>query len=219
MTYLDSDVIPRNIHQSLMVNNHFAVGVGPSGNVVGLIDKHEDQGKRLECAFAFHYPDIITKPNLALLRSHHDLMEDSNLVTGHILPWDDEGAAKPIAGCTVSGGVVHIYRIDDALFNVLLRLQEILLSFEPTKPLLGSPHNFTDWYCQLSGKEKSTIHGDLVESFLRLTEAEQRSAIYDTEGNLKQELKYSLNACFGKDGVHDARDILLQILLSFARYR
>jgi hypothetical protein len=200
---LDSDAIPRSIHQSLMVNSRFAVSVGPSGGIVGLFDNPDTHTRRLDCMFAFHYPDIITKPRLALLRSRYDLLAEQDVDHPS---WDD--TMKPIVGCTVSGGVVSIYRIDEPLYRLLSVLQERLLDYEYTKPLLGSPQNFK-WYCGLSGAEKATIHGDVVESFLRLSIHEQQDVVQHTE------LNEAVQRCFG---VQDVVGVLNRVLSSFEKY-
>lgn len=221
--FVYSDAIPRSLHQSLMVNSRFGVGVGPLGSVVGLLDDIEDEKNQLKTMFAFHYSDMITKPNLALLRSLHGVSDV--LLSSHILPWDSDTITshstpeKPIVGCTVSGGIVHIHRIDRPLYNVLIVLQDILLDYEPTKPLLGSPSNFRSWYRMISGKEKSTIHGDVVESFLRLSLEEQKEAIQDNEGNIKLELKEAMNTWLQIHDLDQTVATLSHLLSSFERYR
>jgi hypothetical protein len=137
---------------------------------------------------------------LALLRSQTDLHNGTKHLTNHLIPWSQEidqsttssVVAKPIVGCTVSGGMIHVYRISSQLYSLLSLLQDILLEFEPTKPLLGSSQNFKEWYCQLSGGEKATIHGDLVESFLRLSLQEQMAVVQGENGMIKNELEAAL---------------------------
>ncbi|KAI8087083.1 hypothetical protein BDF21DRAFT_313142, partial [Thamnidium elegans] len=131
----------------------------------------------------------IVKPSLALLRSQNDLDSEADLLARHLLSWSQEMQSetvidtmvpiKPIVGCTVSGGIIHVYRISPALYNLLHTLQEILVEFEPTAPLLGSMRDFKKWYCGLSGGEKDTVHGDLVESYLRLSAKDQLAVIVD----------------------------------------
>lgn len=168
-----------------MLNCYTAVGVSYSGGMVALNDDTSEQAfeKRLERLFAFHFSDVMVKPSLALLRSQHNLHNDAELLWKHMIPWSQNlckdckpdifPALKPIVCCAVSGGMINVYRISGCLYLVLLVLQELLLDFDPTIPLLGSASDFKDWYCQLSGKEQYTIHGDLVESYLRLPFDEQ----------------------------------------------
>ncbi|KAI8354155.1 hypothetical protein BD560DRAFT_313498, partial [Blakeslea trispora] len=131
----------------------------------------------------------LVSPSLALLGTQVDAFySHTKLFTSHVLPWslhNDEPLTqfnsqqqtgdfmKPIVSGTISGGIVHVYRISSQLYQLLKTLQDLLLSFEPTKPLLSSPEDFVDYYCQLSGDEKAIIHGDLVEMFLELSFDEQ----------------------------------------------
>lgn len=226
-----------------MLSNRLAVGVSQSGGMVALYDDPNDKSfeSRLQCLFSFHYPDIIVKPSLALLRSQYDLDSDIDILTQHLLPWSDQVGSdhrtknttstivKPIVGCTVSGGIIHVYRISPALFALFSTLQNILIEFEPTKPLLGTPRDFKEWYCELSGGEKDAIHGDLVESYLRLSEEEQLAAIQNEEGFVHTELLCALKA-FSTDGSLDSMEdineepknhvqFINDLLSGFERYR
>lgn len=239
---LCSDVTARSIHHSLMLNGRLAVGVSQSGGMVALYDDPNDKSfeRRLQCLFSFHYPDIIVKPSLALLRSQHDLDSDKNVLTRHLLPWSQEVGistlkdysisvpVKPIVGCTVSGGIVHVYRISPTLYDLLNTLENLLLQFEPTSPLLGSAEDFREWYCRLSGQEKATVHGDLVESYLRLSEKEQLAVIQNEEGVTKPELLRVIKLFLhdlSKDSMEDDGDskqhvcLMNEILSVFERYR
>lgn len=226
-----------------MLNSRFAIGVSQSGGMVALYDDPNDESfeRRLQCLFSFHYPDIIVKPSLALLRSQHDLDSDKNALTRHILPWSQEVGTKtlgdssvsvtvkPIVGCTVSGGIVHVYRISPALYTLLYTLQNSLIDFESTSPLLGSAQDFKKWYCRLSGEEKSTVNGDLVESYLRLSHEEQLIVIQNEEGVTKPELLEVINL-FLSDVKKDMMDdidtdskhhvcLINEILSVFEKYR
>ncbi|ORE05436.1 hypothetical protein BCV72DRAFT_184559, partial [Rhizopus microsporus var. microsporus] len=123
----------------------------------------------------------MVKPTLAALKPLNNVSKDMDLLLNNVIPWDtseyDLQELKPIVCCTVSGGILHIYRISSQLYRVLNVLQELLLIFEPTLPLLGATSDFQDWYCQLSSRQKATIHGDLVESYLRLSFDEQLSVL------------------------------------------
>ncbi|KAG0749099.1 hypothetical protein G6F57_004890 [Rhizopus arrhizus] len=167
--FLKSDINFISLYHSLMLNCYTAVGVSYSGGMVALNDDTSEQAfeKRLERLFAFHFSDVMVKPSLALLRSQHNLHNDAELLWKHMIPWS-QNLCKDF-----SGGMINVYRISGCLYLVLLVLQELLLDFDPTIPLLGSASDFKDWYCQLSGKEQYTIHGDLVESYLRLPFDEQ----------------------------------------------
>lgn len=140
--------------------------------------------QRLQTAFSFHHPEIIIKPSLGALRPQHLLQFVSPELGNHMLPWTtnirNEGSsvpAEPIVGCTVAGGVLAVHRISASLYNVLLALQERLLHYGPTSPLLGSAKVFLSWYRQLSGQEKNTIHGDLIALYLRLSPEQQHQVI------------------------------------------
>jgi hypothetical protein len=223
-----------------MLNSRLAVGVSQSGGMVALYDDPDDHSfeRRLHCLFSFHYPDIIVKPSLALLRPKTDLHNSVKQLIHHLIPWSEEinqptsaatGVAIPIVGCTVSGGMIHVYRICARLYALLLVLEDLLLDFEPTKPLLGSSKNFREWYCQLSGGEKATIHGDLVESFLRLSLEEQMAVVQDQNGAIKTNLMAALVELFKDDGkentkthLHSVERVVLfikDILSGFERYR
>lgn len=226
-----------------MLNSRLAVGVSQSGGMVALYDDPNDRSfeRRLQCLFSFHYPDIIVKPSLALLRSQHDLDSDKNVLTRHLLPWSLEvgtknlvdnavsAAVKPIVGCTVSGGIVHVYRISPTLYTLLDTLQNILIEFEPTSPLLGSAQDFKKWYCRLSGEEKATVHGDLVESYLRLSQEEQLTVIQNEYGITKPELLQAINLFLNDvnkdlmdDVIVDSKNhvsLINEILSVFERYR
>lgn len=226
-----------------MLNSRLAVGVSQSGGMIALYDDPNDASfeNRLKCLFSFHYPDIIVKPSLALLRSQNDLDSEADLLARHLLPWSQEMQSetetvidtmvpiKPIVGCTVSGGIIHVYRISLALYNLLHTLQEILIEFEPTAPLLGSMRDFKKWYCGLSGGEKDTVHGDLVESYLRLSAEDQLAVIEDGEGGgtKPQLLKVIKVLCedTDKDLMVDDVDaldhvfLIRDILSGFERYR
>ncbi|KAI8984378.1 hypothetical protein BDF20DRAFT_859700 [Mycotypha africana] len=173
-----------------MLNDRLAVGVSQSGGVVGLYDNPDDPlyERRLQTLFCFHYPDILVRPSLAVLRSTVDL-NGSGKFAQYILPWSqvltvddmnindknkkESQLVKPVVCGTVSGGLVYIYRISPLLFDALKVLQRLLLRYEPTKPLLGTAEDFEHWYSNLSGTETSSIHGDVIESFLRLSPIEQ----------------------------------------------
>lgn len=239
--YNYSDVSKRSIHHSLMLNSRLAVGVTQSGGMVALYDDPNDKSfeDRMKCLFSFHYPDIIVKPSLAHLRSQHDSDYDVDLLTQHLLPWSQEvgtdhqtnttssaTSSVNIVACTVSGGIIHVYRISPALYSLLNALQDILIDFGPTSPLLGSPENFKDWFCQLSGREKAVIHGDLVELYLRLSEEEQLVVIQNEDGAIKPELLEAIKLSTpdhlmevehdeGKNHVCYIKDILS----GFERYR
>lgn len=229
-----------------MLNSRLAVGVSQSGGMIALYDDPNDKSfeSRLQCLFSFHYPDIIIKPSLALLRSQHDLDSEADLLAKHLVPWSQEIEAekaidtiasvpvKPIVGCTVSGGIIHVYRITSALYTLLYTLQNILIEFGPTSPLLGSVRDFKKWYCGLSGGEKATIHGDLIESYLRLSPEDQLSVIQNEAGEIKSELLEAIQLLFedvNNDSMVEEEDInldnqnpvilLKDILSGFEKYR
>lgn len=224
-----------------MLNDRLAVGVSQSGGMVALYDDPDDRSfeRRLHCLFSFHYSDIIVKPSLALLRYQPDVHSCTQQLFKHLIPWSQEQTdqpsiatavtvARPIVGCTVSGGMLHVYHISPQLYALLYVLQDILLEFEPTKPLLGSSHNFKEWYCQLSGGEKATIHGDLVESFLRLSLEEQMAAVQDESEMVKAPLEVALveffneEKCSGKTylkSVEQVVSLIKDMLSEFERYK
>lgn len=236
-------MVARSIHRSLMLSNRLAVGVSQSGGMVALYDDPEDTSfeSRLRCLFSFHYPDIIVEPYLALLRSQYDLDSDIDTLTQHLISWTEQVGAthnskrvdntvvKPIVGCTVSGGIVHVYRISPALFVLLDVLQNILIEFEPTKPLLGSAQDFKKWYCELSGGEKDTIHGDLIESYLRLSPEEQLRALQNEDGTINMLLVNAIKAFSTTDAADLMEDInedpenyvdfIINLLAGFEKYR
>ncbi|KAI8992218.1 hypothetical protein BDB01DRAFT_420579 [Pilobolus umbonatus] len=222
LDFLKSDVQSRTIHQTLMLNDNVAVGVGQSGGMVALCDNPDDLSfeKRLECLFAFHYPDVLVNPQLGLLCSQNNL--EKNLLVQYLMPWNKETIIKPIVCCTVSGGLVHVYRLNPVLFRSLHALQTMLLNYEPTRPLLGSTKDFVDWYCQLSGEEKNIIHGDLIESFLKLTLTQQLS-IVQMDQPICAVLMESMNE-LNKDNSSrnmtptDIVHFLVDILTGFQRY-
>ncbi|KAI8072258.1 uncharacterized protein B0P05DRAFT_178741 [Gilbertella persicaria] len=217
--FLKSDVASRSVHHSLVIDSRLAVGVSYSGGMVALYDDpssiHE---KRLECLFSFHYSDVLVGPSLALLGSHNDLFY-TNQSTPHILPWSldlgKSNTTKPIVACTVSGGMLHVYRISSPLYNLFCVLQDLLLDFEPTRPLLGSVEDFKHWYCQLSGGEKSTIHGDLVESFLRLSFDEQLRLISQDDSQIKPALMHVLTYFFKEEVCVDQVIMFIKNILSY----
>lgn len=243
LEFLKSDVVARSIHRSLMLSSRLAVGVSQSGGMVALYDDPEDTSfeSRLKCLFSFHYPDIIVEPYLALLRSQYDIDRDIDTLTQHLISWTeqvgathnskrvDSAVVKPIVGCTVSGGIVHVYRISPALYVLLDVLQNILIEFEPTKPLLGSAQDFKKWYCELSGSEKDTIHGDLIESYLRLSADEQLRAIQNEDGTINTSLVSAIEAFSTTDSadlmedIHDNPenyvDFIINLLSGFEKYR
>jgi hypothetical protein len=122
-----------------------------------------------------------------------------------------------------------VYRISPALFSLFNTLQNILIEFEPTKPLLGTPRDFKNWYCELSGGEKDAVHGDLVESYLRLSEKEQLSALQNEEGIVRPELLCILKALSVDDSQDLMEDVsedpknyvyfITSLLSGFERYR
>jgi hypothetical protein len=208
-----SDVVPRSIHHSLMLNNRLAVGVSQSGGMVALHDDPNDRSfeRRLQCLFNFHYADIIVKPKLASLRSQTKL-------PSYILPWTDtDKTVKPIVGCTVSGGMIHVFRISEPLYRLLHTLSQELIEFDATRPLLGSTDNFK-WFCKLSGAEQATIHGDLVELFLRLSEEEQLGVIFNDQGQVKVSIQLVLNE-FMTNGDDDPVRLLIDVLRSFENFK
>ncbi|GAN02173.1 hypothetical protein MAM1_0018d01614 [Mucor ambiguus] len=213
--FLKSDVVSRSIHHSLMLNNRLAVGVSQSGGMVALYDDPNDRSfeRRLKCLFNFHYADIIVKPKLATLRTQTH-------VPSYILPWNqDATAVKPIVGCTVSGGMIHVFRISEPLYQLLHTLSNELIEFEPTKPLLGSTDNFR-WFCKLSGAEQATIHGDLVELYLRLSPEEQLAVITNEQGQIKMSIQSALNELLtADDSDEDPIDLLENILQSFENFK
>lgn len=243
LIHCESDVVARSIHRSLMLSSRLAVGVSQSGGMVALYDDPEDTSFecRLKCLFSFHYPDIIVEPYLALLRSQYDIDRDIDTLTQHLISWTEQVGAthnskwvdstvvKPIVGCTVSGGIVHVYRISPALYVLLDVLQNILIEFEPTKPLLGSAQDFKKWYCELSGGEKDTIHGDLIESFLRLSADEQLRAIQNEDGTINTLLVNAVEAFSSTDSADLMEDIdynpenyvdfIINLLSGFEKYR
>ncbi|KAI7907512.1 uncharacterized protein BX663DRAFT_2559 [Cokeromyces recurvatus] len=209
--FVKSDFIPRNIHHSLLLNRHLAVGVNQSGGMVALYDDPNDIRQRLQCVFSFHYSDIIVRPKLALLRSQTDLLYDStSSIMQHILPWSvatsnstTKNTVKPIVGCTISGGMIHVYRISEMLYSVLSILQDILINYEPAMPLLGSLKNF-QWYRALANEgEKSTIHGDLLIEYFcnRLSILEKMEVVQDktNKNDISPKLKSALISLFSKN--------------------
>ncbi|KAG1176243.1 hypothetical protein G6F70_003534 [Rhizopus microsporus] len=195
---LASDINAMSIHHLLMLNYHTVVGVSYSGGMVALNGNFDEENasKRLESLFSFHFSDIMVKPTLAALKPLNNVPKDMNFLLNNVIPWDtsenDLQELKPIVCCTVSGSILHIYRISSQLYRVLNTLQELLLIFEPTLPLLGATSDFQDWYCQLSSRQKATIHGDLVESYLRLSFDEQLSVLRPG-GSLSSELAAAAN--------------------------
>ncbi|KAL9547920.1 hypothetical protein MBANPS3_005939 [Mucor bainieri] len=212
--FLKSDVVSRSIHHSLMLNNRLAVGVSQSGGMVALYDDPNDRSfeRRLKCLFNFHYADIIVKPKLATLRTQTH-------IPSYVLPWD-QGATvvRPIVGCTVSGGMIHVFRISEPLYQLLHALSNELVEFEPTKPLLGSTENF-GWFCKLSGAEQATIHGDLVELYLRLSPEEQWAVVTDEQGQIKASIQSALNEFMADADSDDAINLLEDILQSFEDFK
>lgn len=198
-----------------MLNNSLAVGVSQSGGMVALYDDPNDSSfeRRLKCLFNFHYADIIVKPKLATLRTQTN-------VSPYILPWNQETTAvKPIVGCTVSGGMIHVFRISEPLYQLLHTLSNELIEFEPTKPLLGSTDNFR-WFCKLSGADQATIHGDLVELYLRLSPEEQLAVITNEQGQIKLSIQSALNEFMTDDNSDESPvDLLEDILQSFENFK
>ncbi|KAL7315026.1 hypothetical protein PS15m_006533 [Mucor circinelloides] len=212
--FLKSDIVSRSIHHSLMINSRLAVGVSQSGGMVALYDDPDDRSfeRRLKCLFNFHYADIIVKPKLASLRSQTN-------VPSYILPWNQDTAVKPIVGCTVSGGMIHVFRISEPLYHLMHTLTNELIEFEPTKPLLGSTDNFK-WFCRLSGTEQATIHGDLVELYLRLSPKEQLAVITNDQGQIKMSIQSALSEfTTDDDSDEDPVDLLNDILQSFENFK
>lgn len=208
-----SDVVSRSIHHSLMLNNRLAVGVSQSGGMVALYDDPNDRSfeRRLQCLFNFHYADIIVKPKLATLRSQ-------SKVPSYILPWTaTNDTVKPIVGCTVSGGMIHVFRISEPLYRLLYILSQEMIEFDATRPLLGSTDNFK-WFCKLSGAEQATIHGDLVELFLRLSEEEQLDVISNDQGQVKASIQLALNEFMTIED-DDPVCLLRDVLRSFENFK
>ncbi|KAI8645920.1 hypothetical protein BD408DRAFT_30896, partial [Parasitella parasitica] len=188
-----------------MLNSRLAVGVSQSGGMVALYDDTNDQSfeRRLQCLFNFHYADIIVKPKLATLRTQKNLPP-------YILPWTQGEKVKAIVGCTVSGGMVHVFCISQLVFQLLQTLSEELIEFDATRPLLGSTENFK-WFCKLSGAEQATVHGDLVEQFLRLSRDEQLAVISTDQGQIKPSIQLALDELMIDEG-EDPVDLLKNIL-------
>ena len=217
-----------------MIDQQLAIGVSQSGGMVALYDSSESPyEERLDCLFSFHYSDTLVSPSLALLGTQSDAFYDqTKLFISHVLPWSlDIGtsnsqqtgdAIKPIVTGTIAGGIVHVYRISLQLHLLLVALQDLLLSFEPTKPLLGSPDDFANYYCQLSGGEKATIHGDLVEMFLRLSFDEQLRLVSMADDQINQSLDNALSLFINEDAenkqaftVDHAVELIKDILIGF----
>ncbi|KAG1445259.1 hypothetical protein G6F56_009975 [Rhizopus delemar] len=161
-----------------MLNSHTAICVSNSGGMVALTD--DPKSLRVQKLFNFHHPEFLTSSTLALLGSPYN--NETDILWKHLMAWEEGSPSlqKPMVGCTVSGGILSIYRISQELYWVLRILQKLLLTFEATLPLLGSVSDFEDWYCQLSGIERAVIHGDLVEAYLRLSFDEQLKVLRPT---------------------------------------
>ncbi|KAG0185386.1 hypothetical protein DFQ28_009413 [Apophysomyces sp. BC1034] len=191
LEFLKSDTVARTVHHALVLNSRVAVGVCQAGGFVALHDDPDDKSfeRRLLRLFSFYYPDIVIKSKLGSMQTRYIVPQDENRLATHILPWtadivkDDQQAPKtneaikPIIGCTVAGGIVTIHRISAALYMLLLALQERILEYQPTSPLLGSTRDFHAWYCQQSSGQKNTVHGDLIAMYSRLSLAEQEEII------------------------------------------
>jgi hypothetical protein len=221
------------MHHSILLNERFAVGASQSGGFVGLYDNPKDTSfeQRLETVFSFHYPDIIIHPNLAKMQPAHHLNSSKSHLAKHLICWSaplgsqshslEKMDQRPIVGCTVSGGMVQVYRISSDLYRLLSVLEELLLQFEPTMPLLGTSLDFKEWYCGLSAGEESTIHGDLVELFLKLSRQEQHLLIRNSISDklltaigpfLPENVPLSVNT---DDDVENTVTLLREILLEF----
>ncbi|CEP08235.1 hypothetical protein [Parasitella parasitica] len=210
--FLKSDVVSRSIHNSLMLNDRLAVGVSQSGGMVALYDDPDDRSfeRRLRCLFNFHYADIIVKPKLATLRTQTNL-------PSYFLPWTQDDKVKAIVGCTVSGGMVQVFRISQSVYQLLQILAGELVEFDATRPLLGSTENFK-WFCKLSGPEQATVHGDLVELYLRLSRDEQLAVISTDEGQVKMSIQLALDELMIDEG-QDPVELLRNILQSFENFK
>ncbi|CAO3696541.1 unnamed protein product [Rhizopus stolonifer] len=169
--FLKSDVDSLSAHHTLMLNSHTAICVSNSGGMIALTD--DPKSPRVQKLFNFHHSEFLTSSTLALLGSPYN--NETDILWKHLMAWEERssGLQKPMVSCTVSGGILGIYRISQELYRVLGILQKLMLTFEATLPLLGSVRDFEDWYCQLSGTERAVIHGDLVEAYLRLSFDEQ----------------------------------------------
>ncbi|KAI9276361.1 mono-functional DNA-alkylating methyl methanesulfonate N-term-domain-containing protein [Sporodiniella umbellata] len=167
---LKSDIGFMSAHHSLMLDSETSLCVTHSGGMIAL---KETDGHRFQKLFSFHHSEFMTCSVLALLGSH--CKDENELLCKHILPWSIglSESHKPIVACTVSGSILSTYRISENLYTTLKTLQELILDFEPTSPLLGSKQDFQLWYCQLSGADQAVIYGDLVEVYLRLSFKEQ----------------------------------------------
>ncbi|KAI8377233.1 mono-functional DNA-alkylating methyl methanesulfonate N-term-domain-containing protein [Choanephora cucurbitarum] len=234
LVFIKSDSEFRSIHHSLVIDQQLAIGVSQSGGMVALYDSTESPyEERLDCLFSFHYSDTLVSPSLALLGTQSDAFYDqTKLFTSHVLPWSlnigtsnsqqTSDTIKPIVTGTIAGGIVHVYRISSQLHLLLDALQDLLLAFEPTKPLLGSPDDFVNYYCQLSGGEKATIHGDLVEMFLRLSFDEQLRLVSIADDQISQPLDNALRLFINMDAedkqaftVDHAVELIKDILIGF----
>ncbi|KAI8093552.1 uncharacterized protein BX664DRAFT_109812 [Halteromyces radiatus] len=185
--FLKSDSISRNVHHSLLLDNHMVIGLSLSGGMFALQESTDTSKDSLQTLFAFHYPDIIIKPRLLSLHSNQSSEYTRGILASHLLPWtsmDELGKSQPIVGCTISGGMIMAYRCSSSLFTLLDTLQQALLRFGPTQPLLGSSSQFQQWYTQLSGPQTSTLHADYLFLYSRLTKAQQYQVIKQSDINL-----------------------------------
>ncbi|KAI8140543.1 hypothetical protein BJV82DRAFT_488668, partial [Fennellomyces sp. T-0311] len=83
----------------------------------------------------------------------------------------------PILGSTVSGGLVTVHRISEALFELFAALQERLIHYRSAVLIiLGSAKNF-QWFRKLDQGEHNVIYGDLLVLYLRLTHEQQQEVI------------------------------------------
>ncbi|KAF7722978.1 hypothetical protein EC973_002447 [Apophysomyces ossiformis] len=173
LEFLKSDTVARSVHHALVLSSRIAIGLCQSGQVIAL---HDD-------------PDIIIKTKIGSMRTRYILQHDEDKLAAHVLPWtmdvltDDQRisstseAAKPIIGCTVAGGVVTISRVSEVLYTLLLALQERILAYKPTSPLLGSTRDFQAWYIHRTGGHKNAIHGDIIAMYRRLSLPEQEKIV------------------------------------------
>ncbi|KAI8073050.1 hypothetical protein BC940DRAFT_102714 [Gongronella butleri] len=134
---------------------------------------------------SWHYPEMLIKPHL---------------VYGHLssVPQDDQYAwfrnwqtiwgpyssknksefCSSVAAWTVSGGLVTAHLFSDLMAHLLEALQMQLAWRGPTRPILGNSATFWYWHRAQSGNGfESTLDGDLLRQYLRLTDVEKRALI------------------------------------------
>ncbi|KAI9020966.1 hypothetical protein CLU79DRAFT_703506, partial [Phycomyces nitens] len=125
----------------------------------------------------------IIRPSFGTLKATSLFYHSQKRLSSHILSWtegfdpEEPPHSEPIFGCTIAGGIVTTNRISPSLYALLFALQNQLLRYGPTSPLLGTWRDFCKWYSRLSGGEYHAIYGDLISLYMRLSSREQRALV------------------------------------------